>query len=86
MEISTFAKVDVTYNTAYNLSTCQTPVLTPPDETRIDQYPAHLQPDRALPKGIRYLVADGYYSKIKFINGVTALKLELIGKLHHDAN
>ena len=39
-----------------------------------------------MPKCIRYLVADGYYSKIKFIDGVTALGLEQIGKLRRDAN
>jgi hypothetical protein len=39
-----------------------------------------------LPQSIRYLVADGYYSKTKFIEGVTALELEQIGKLRHDAN
>lgn len=87
LEISTLAVVDVTYNTAYNLSTRQTPRLTNPDETRVDQYRSHLRQDRAaLPKGVRYLVADGYYSKTKFINGVTALELGLIGKLRHDAN
>jgi hypothetical protein len=87
LEISTLAVVDVTYNTAYNLSTRQTPALTQPDETRVDQYLAHLQPDRmALPRGVRYRVADGYYSKTKFINGVTTLELELIGKLRHEAN
>ncbi len=86
LEISTLAVVDVTYNTASNLPTRQTPVLTQLD-TRVDQYLAHLQPDRmALPKSIRYLVADGYYSKTKFINGVMDLELELIGKLRHDAN
>lgn len=79
--------VDVTYNTAYNLSTRQTTVLLKPDETRVDQYLAHLRQDRAaLPESIHYLVADGYYSKTKFINGVTSLELDLIGKLRHDAN
>ena len=33
---------------------------------------------------VQYLVADGYYSKTKFINGV--LDLEFIGKLRHDAS
>ncbi|RKZ51946.1 MAG: transposase [Candidatus Parabeggiatoa sp. nov. 2] len=85
--ISTLALVDVDYNTAYNFSTRQTPVYRSEDETRIDQYLAHLQEDRAsLPASIRYLVADGYYSKIKFIEGVTALELEQIGKLRHDTN
>ncbi len=87
MEISTLAIVDVDYNTAYNLSTRQTPVSNQENETRVDQYIVHLQEDRAaLPQSIRYLVADGYYSKTKFIEGVTALKLELIGKLRNDAN
>jgi len=82
LEISTLAIVDVDYNTAYNLSTRQTSVKLINDETRIDQYLAHIQEDRAsLPPSIRYLVADGYYSKIKFIAGVTALDLEQIGKL-----
>jgi len=87
LEISTLAIVDVDYNTAYNLSTRQTPVKPINDETRIDQYIAHLKEDRAsLPRSIRYLVADGYYSKIKFIEGVSNLKLKQIGKLRHDAN
>jgi len=46
LEISTLAVVDVTYNTAYNLSTRQTETLTKPDETRVDQYLAHLQQER----------------------------------------
>ena len=87
LEISTLAVVEVTYNTAYNRSTRQTPALTKPDETRVDQYWAHLRQDRAtLPESVRYLVADGYYSKTQFIDGVTALPLGLIGKLCHDAN
>jgi len=87
LEISTLAVVDVTYNTAYNLSTRQTPMLMKPDENSKDQYLAHLRQDRvALPNCVRYLVADGYYSKTKFIEGVTALELGLIGKLRHDAN
>jgi len=61
LEISTLAIVDINYNTAYNFSTRQTPVSSKEDETRTDQYLAHLQEDRAsLPASIRYLVADGY--------------------------
>jgi len=87
LEISTLAVVDVDYNTAYNFSTRQTLPLIKPNETRVDQYLAHLQADCvALPESVRYLVADGYYSKIKFIDGVTALNLDLIGKLRHDAS
>jgi hypothetical protein len=46
-----------------------------------------LQQDRhALPPQVRYLAADGYYSKKKYIDGVVALGLHQIGKLRHDAN
>ncbi|MCK5716246.1 MAG: transposase [Thiomargarita sp.] len=87
LEISTLAMIDVPYNTAYNLSTRQTPVSIKKDETRVDRYLAQIQEVRdALPKKIRYLVTDGYYSKTKFINGIADLELKQIGKLRHDAN
>ena len=85
LEISTLALVDVNYNTAYNLSTRQT-CATTNETTRVDQYLSHLKQDRkSLPENVHYLVADGYYSKTKFIDGVISLGLEFIGKLRHDA-
>jgi hypothetical protein len=87
LEINTLSVVNVTENTAYNLSTRQTPATNRDDESRIDYYLEHLKLDRhALPPLIRYLVADGYYSKKKYIDGVVALGLHQIGKLRHDAN
>ena len=87
LEISTLAVVNVTENTAYNFSTRQTPATTKDDESRVDCYLDHLRQDRhALPPPIRYLVADGYYSKRKYIDGVAALDWHQIGKLRHDAN
>ena len=87
LEISTLAVVNVTENTAYNLSTRQTPATNRDEESRVDCYLEHLKQDRhALPPRIRYLVADGYYSKKKYLNGVVALGLHQIGKLRHDAN
>jgi hypothetical protein len=88
LEISTLALVDIDYNTAYHLSSRQTPPLdSPKKETRVDEYLKHLQQDSsALPAGIRYVLADGYYSKTQFINGVCKLDLHLISKLRHDAN
>ena len=87
LEISTLAVVNVTENTAYNLSTRQTPEINKDDESRVDSYLDHLRQDRhALPEQIDYLVTDGYYSKKKYINGITALGLHQIGKLRHDAN
>lgn len=87
LEISTLALVDVDYNTAYHLSSCQTPKLENSEETRVDWYLKHLQQNRGIvPPSVRYIVADGYYSKVKFINGIRDLDLHMIGKLRHDAN
>jgi hypothetical protein len=87
LEISTLAVVNVTENTAYTLSTRQTPATGKNDESRVDSYLDHLKQDRhTLSPQIRYLVADGYYSKKKYINGVAALDLHQIGKLRCDAN
>ncbi len=95
LEISMLAIVDTTSNTAYQLSTRQTlPALafekltdsTTP-KTRIDQYLYHLEQDsQFLPETVHILVADGYYSKKKFIDGVLDLGLNQIGKLRHDAS
>ena len=55
--------------------------------TRIDHYLTHLRATRdALPKSVRHLVGDGDYSTYKWVEGVLALKLDVIGKLRHDAN
>ena len=39
-----------------------------------------------MPCSLSYVVSDGFYSKAKWVNGVTDLKLEAIGKLRRDAN
>lgn len=87
LELSTLGLIDVDYNTAYPLSTRQTPQLDNPEETRVDWYLKHLVEDKgALPAGVRYGVFDGYYAKTKFINGLLGQNLHLISKLRHDAN
>jgi hypothetical protein len=35
---------------------------------------------------LRYLVADGFFSKVKFVDGILALNLQLISKLRADAD
>ena len=54
----------------------------------MDAYLAHL--NRVIPKHdlarLRDLTADGYFSKVKFVEGVVALKLDLISKLRRDAD
>lgn len=99
LEISTMAVVDVTNNISYSLSVQQTPatqfVKTTSESkkteqlemTRINDYLTQLEATRPyLPTSLRYVVTDGFYSKIKWVDGVRKLKLEAIGKLRRDAN
>lgn len=93
LEISMIAVVDVEQVIGYTLSVQQTPPTEPVDEhsdtgrTRVDDYLDHLRATRvALPAAVRYLVGDGFYSKLKWVNGVDQLSLETIGKLRCDAN
>ena len=87
LEISTLALIDVDYRTAYHWSTRQTPKLDHPTETRVDWYLNHLRQDQAtLPAEVRYVLADGYYSKLKFINGVGELGRHLVSRLREDAH
>jgi hypothetical protein len=99
LEISAMAVVDVTKNISYALSVQQTPATkhtsTTSDSdksesleiTRINYYLAQLEATRPyLPTSLRYVVTDGFYSKIKWVDGVRKLQLEAIGKLRRDAN
>jgi hypothetical protein len=64
--------------------------VTPPvrvEWTRTDDYLQHLRHSQPhLPAAVKYLAVDAAYSKRKFVAGVVALKLHLIGKLRIDAN
>jgi hypothetical protein len=87
LEFSELAIIDVDYNTAYHLSSRQTPSQLGEDQTRIDFYCDHLSQDRhKFPINIKYLVLDGFYAKNKFINGVIENDLQAISKLRHDAH
>jgi hypothetical protein len=55
--------------------------------SRVDFYALHLRRDAGhLPDEVRYMVVDGYYAKVKFVNTVREVELHMIGKLRHDAN
>ncbi len=55
--------------------------------TRVDFYAEHLHREADhLPDDVDYLVTDGYYTKIKFVNAVGEVDLHMVGKLRHDAN
>ncbi|MEL7520733.1 MAG: transposase [Cyanobacteria bacterium J06553_1] len=88
LEISMIAVVDVDSSIGYTLSVQQTPVIEKTSErTRVDAYLDHLRTTVvAMPAAIRHVVGDGFYSKCKWVDGVTDIGLEAIGKLRQDAN
>lgn len=94
LEITEFAVVDLGQNTAYSLATRQTPPnLTAKtkdsvdDSTRVDWYGGYFSEIRErIPSDIRYLVADGYFAKEKFVNIVSKENFHIISKLREDAD
>ncbi len=98
LEISAMAVVDVSRNISYSLSVQQTPATkatlvahqekeTEPETTRINYYLEQLEATVPyLPSSVKHIVTDGFYSKIKWVNGVINLQLHAIGKLRRDAN
>ena len=87
LEISTLAVVDVDYNTAYHVSTRQTPPELKEGETRVHEYVRHFQKDcYALPEDVRYVVTDAYYTKQLITHAIIEGGFDQIGKLRCDAN
>ena len=98
LEWSVVTIVDLAQKTGYALSAQQTEAglgaqePTPGDETtppksRVDFYLGHLAYCTAFfPATIRYVVADGFYSKYKWVTGVVQLGFHSIGRLRSDAN
>ena len=88
LEISVIAIVDVDTKQGYALSVQQTPpVQAESEKTRIDWYLEQLAATKPyLPKSVHHVVSDGFYSKIKWIDGVTTMGLDAIGKLRCDAD
>ena len=89
LEWSALCIIDLEHNTAYTLNATQTLPTTPEkgEESRTLQYLAQVQQHRqAIPDDVNYLVADGYYSKRAWIDGIRQLDLHAIGKLRHDAD
>jgi hypothetical protein len=77
----------VDYKTAYHVSTQQTSPHCAANETRVDEYVRHFKKDCwALPKQVRYVVTDAYYTKTLITEAILEQGLHQIGKLRHDAN
>lgn len=98
LEWSVVAIVDLVQKTGYALSAQQTAAglgaqepgtdeETTPPKSRVDFYLGHLAYCVAFfPAAIRYVVADGFYSKYKWVSGVVQLGFHAIGRLRSDAN
>jgi len=90
LEIATLAWVDVSHHSASALRVEQTPPAPTPatEETRIDSSLAqmkHVVTTQPL-AGLTYLAGDGYCSKKKVVDGISALGLHVVGTLRRDAN
>lgn len=92
LEISVVAVVDVTQKGAYVAAVTQTPA-TPElkkeqaDATRLDHAIEQMRAARPLlPEVIKYLAADGWYAKQKYVGAVIAEGLHVVTKLRSDAN
>ena len=87
LEISTLAVVDVDYNTAYHVSTQQTPPESKEGETRVQDYVRHFKEDcHALPETVRYIATDAYYTKQLITEAILEKGYHQIGKMRCDAN
>jgi DDE superfamily endonuclease len=90
LEISVLALIDVTTAAAWTLDVTQTPAQLKKDGaaiyTRIDFYLEQIFD--ALPhlSQVKYIVADGYYAKVKVVKGLLSVDKHLITRLRSDAN
>ena len=85
LEISEIALLDCDTRQAYALSTRQT--LDQEGQTRFDFYAEHLKDTaKHFPSELKYLLADGAYSKKDFVDSVCDLNLDMVGKLRADAD
>ena len=86
LEISLISVTDLKSNTAYALDAQQT--IDVEGRSRIDLYADHVV--KLAPElhrlNIRYLAADAYYSKVKFVSAVMATGLHVVGKLRVEAD
>ena len=55
------------------------------DKSRLDSYLEQVT-GLSLPLSVKWIVADGFYSKVKFVDGVCRAGLNMVGKFRKDAN
>lgn len=85
LEISALSIIDLESNTGYSLDVQQT---LDDQASRMIEYLNQVKKNINIlrAKNIEYLVADAYYSKSHFVNGICDLDLHFVGKLRSDAN
>lgn len=97
LEWSVIAIVDLEQQTGYALSAQQTEAGLhaqstqetgkPQSKSRVDFYVGPLGYCQSyFPQWARYVAADGFYSKLKWVDGLVQLNLHAIGKLRCDAD
>ena len=92
LEVSTTALIDLDSGTAFALSARQTPCVerTEPPTTQQQRrafYLRHVLDDIArLPCPVAWVLADGHYATVAFLEGVLAQGVEVITRLRCDAN
>ena len=86
LEISLLSIVNLSSNTAYALDAQQT--VDKKGKTRVDLYAEQVTKvaGQLIEKGIKYLAADAYYFKKKFVTPVTEAGLHIVSKLRDDAH
>lgn len=86
LEFSCIALIGLKVRTAYAFSTVQTDGKIQ-KESRIDYYLKHVANNATrLLSYTKYIAADGFYAKEKFVNGVLNLGFHIVSKLRIDAN
>lgn len=92
IELCVVAVVSTALNTAFTMGAEQTPPIASQEgetneKTRIDFYlECLLSVWSRIKRGIRYCVADGFFAKAKFVDGVLENGLHLISRLRIDAD
>jgi hypothetical protein len=89
LEISGFGLIDIDLKTCFHLEAVQTPptnILSQVCQTLIDWY-LYIFRERSvkLLQLSRYIVADAYFSKKNFVDGVVSMGFHLISRLRDDA-
>ena len=89
LEVSVLSVVDVDFNTAYAIEAQQTPPFYEMEKgkNRVDSYIKIVHDNiEHIPTCVEHIVADGYYAKKRFIDGMEECNLNIIGKLRIDSN